>query len=144
MIRNNEKPYQILKDSFFKKSITEGFILSKWRLSNRIKGQKEIPLEVQMTTEHISELEEKSQEIPINVYDETLYSKGFIKKQPVVTLPEKKQSLKRLSWESLSTIEHKIDDMGCKQTEVLKTRNQISVNMNKKVDNILSKKKVIG
>jgi hypothetical protein len=144
LIRNNEKPYQILKDSFFKKSITEGFILSKWRLSNRIKGQEEIPLEVQMTTEHISELEEKSQEIPINVYDETLYSKGFIQKQPVATLPEKKQPLKRSSWECLSTIEHKIDHMERKQTEILKTGNQTSVNTNKKVDNILSKKTVRG
>lgn len=67
-----------------------------------------------MTTERIRESEEKSQEIPINVYFETLYSKGFIKKQSLVTLPEKKQSFKRLSWESLSTIEHKIDDMRSK------------------------------
>lgn len=67
-----------------------------------------------MTTERIRESEEKSQEIPINVYDETLYSKGFIKKQPLATLLEKKQSLKRLSWESLSTIEDKIDDIRSK------------------------------
>ena len=113
-------------------------------LFNRLKGNEEVPLGVQTTTEHIGETEEKSQEISINVYDETLYSKGFIKKQPVAILPEKKQPFKRSSWESLSTIEHKIDDMECKQTEVLKTGNQTSVNTNKKVDNILSKKTVRG
>ena len=111
-------------------------------LFNRLKGNEEVPLGVQTTTELIGETEEKSQEIPINVYDETLYSKGFIQKQPVVILPEKKQPLKRSSWESLGTIEHKIDDMGCKQIAVLETRKQTSTDTNKNVDRILSKIKV--
>jgi hypothetical protein len=70
-----------------------------------------------------------------------LYSNGFIQKQPSATLPEKKQPLKRSSWENLGTIEHKIDDMGGKQTEVFKTRKQISIDTNNKVDSILSKNK---
>jgi hypothetical protein len=112
--------------------------LPKWKLFNRFKGKEEVPIGAQTATEHIEEPER----IPIEVYNETLYSKGFIQKQPTATLPEKKQSFKRLSWESLGTIEHKIDDMGCKRTEVLETRKQTSVDTNKKVDSILSKIKV--
>jgi hypothetical protein len=112
--------------------------LPEWKLFDRFKAKEEVPIEVQTATEHIGEPEE----ISIEVYNETLYSKGFIQKQPTATLPEKKQSLKRSSWESLGTIEHKIDVMGCKQTEVLETRKQTSVDTNKKVDSILPKIKV--
>jgi len=111
-------------------------------LFNRLKGNEEVPLGVQTTTELIGETEEKSQEIPINVYDETLYSKGFIQKQPVVILPEKKQPLKRTSWESPGTIEHNVDDMERKQTKLSGTRTQTSNDTDKKVDRILSKKNV--
>jgi hypothetical protein len=115
--------------------------LPKWKLINQLKEKEKVPIRVQTTTEYFREQGKKSEEIPIKVYDETLYSKRFIQKQPAATLPEKKQSLKRSSWESLGTIEHKIDDMGGKQTEVFNTRKQTSVDTNKKVDSILSKNK---
>jgi hypothetical protein len=79
---------------------------------------EEVPIGIQTATENTEEPEE----IPIEEYNETLYSKGFIQKQPTATIPETKQPLKRSSWESLGTIEYKIDNMGCKQIEVLETR----------------------
>jgi len=116
--------------------------LPKWKLFNQLKGKKEVPMGVQTTTENFGEQGEKLEEIPIKVYNETLYSKGFIQKQPAVTLPEKKQPLKPSGWESLGMIEHKIDDMGGKQIEGFKTKKQTGVDTNKKVDSILSKNKV--
>jgi hypothetical protein len=130
------------KDSLFKKSSIEGFILPKLKLFNQLKGMEELPTGVQTITEHFGEQGEQSEKIPIKVYNETLYSKGFIQKQPAATLKEKKQPLKRSSWESLGTIEHKIDDMGGKQTEEFKNKKQTSVDTNKKIDSILSKNKV--
>ena len=125
--------------------------MAKWKLFNRSKGKEEAPTEVEMTTEHIGESEEKpkipetreeSEEVPIKEYNETLYSKGSVQKQPATSFPEKKQPLKRTSWESPKTIEHNVDDMGRKQTELLGTRTQTSSDTDKKVDFILLKKKV--
>jgi hypothetical protein len=124
--------------------------VAKWKLFNRLKGKEEASTEVKMTTEHIGESEEKpkipetseeSEEVPIKVYNETLYSKGSVQKQPATTFPEKKQPLKRTSWESARTIEQNIDTMGRKQTELPGTRTQTSSDTDKKVDFILLKKK---
>ena len=125
--------------------------MTKWKLFNRSKGKEEASTEVKMATEHIRGSEEKpkipetskeSEELPIKEYNETLYSMGSVQKQPATTLPEKKQPLKRTSWESPGTIEHNVDDMGRKQTELPGTRTQTSSDTDKKVDRILSKKKV--
>ncbi|VVB61370.1 Uncharacterised protein [uncultured archaeon] len=126
-------------------------LLSKWKLFNRSKGKKEVPTEIEKTTEHIKESMEKpkisktkeeSQEVTNKVYSETLYSKGFEQKKPAQTLPQKKQSSKRSSWESLGTIEHYIDNMESKQTEVIGTRTQTSNDIDQKIDRILSKKNI--
>jgi len=125
--------------------------MAKWKLFNRSKGKEETPKKVETTTEHIGESEQKpmkpetkeeSEEIPVKVYNETLYSKGSVHKQPATTLPEKKPLLKRTSWESPGTIEHNVDDMGHKQTELPGTQTQTSSDTDKKVDFILLKKKV--
>ncbi len=125
--------------------------MAKWKLFNRSKGKEEAPTEVEMTTEHIRESEEKlnipetrgeAEEVPIKEYNETLYSKGSEQKQPATTFQEKKQPLKRTSWESPGTIEHNVDDMGRKQTMLSGTKTQTSSDTDKKVDFILLKKKV--
>ncbi len=125
--------------------------MAKWKLFNRSKGKEEAPTEVEMTSEPIGESEEKpkipetreeSEEMPIKEYNETLYSKDSVHKQPATTLPEKKQPLKRISWESPGTIEHNVDSMERKQTKRSGTRTQTSNDTNKKVDRILSKKNV--
>jgi len=125
--------------------------VTKWKLFNRSKGKEDVPKEIEKTTEHIGESEEKlkisetreeSEEVPIKVYNETLYSKDSVQKQPTTTFPEKKQPLKRTSWESPGTIEHNVDDMGRKQTMLSGTKTQTSSDTDKKVDFILLKKKV--
>ena len=125
--------------------------MSNWKLLNRLKGKEDVPTEIEKTTEHIGESKEKQkiskikeelEEVSIIVYNETLYSKGFVEKNPAIMLLEKKQQLKRLSWESLGTIEHYVDDMECTQTELMGDKTQISNNIDQKVDRILSKKNV--
>ena len=124
--------------------------MAKWKLFNRLKGKKDAPTEVEMTPEHsgeskekpkIPETREEPEELPIKEYNETLYSKGSVQKQPSMTVPEKKQPLKRTSWESARTIEQNVDTMGRKQTELPGTRTQTSSDTDKKVDFILLKKK---
>jgi len=125
--------------------------VAKWKLFTRSKGKEKALTDVEMKTENIGESEgkmkipetrEESEEVPIKEYNETLYSKGSVQKQPATTFPEKKQPLKRTSWESARTIEYNVDDMGRKQTELLGTRTQTSNDTDKKVDFILLKKKV--
>jgi len=125
--------------------------LSNWKLFNRLKGKEDVPTEIEKITEHtgeskekqnISKIKEKLEEVSIIVYNETLYSKGFVEKNPAIMLLEKKQQLKRLSWESLGTIEHYINDMECTQTELMGDKTQISNNIDQKIDRILSKKNV--
>jgi len=124
--------------------------VAKWKLFNRLKGKKDAPTEVEMTPEHSGESEEKPkipetreepEDGPIKEYNETLYSKGSVQKQPSMTVPEKKQPLKRTSWESARTIEQNVDTMGRKQTELPGTRTQTISDTDKKVDFILLKKK---
>jgi hypothetical protein len=124
--------------------------VAKWKLFNRSKGKEGAPSEVKMRTEHIGESEEKpkipetreeSEEVPVKEYNETLYSKGSVQKQPTATFPEKKQPLKRTSWESARTIEQNVDTMGRKQTVQSATRTRTSSDTEKKVDFILLKKK---
>jgi hypothetical protein len=125
--------------------------VAKWKIFNRSKGKQESPTEVEMNTiltgeseekQKIPETREESKEVPIKEYNETLYSKDSVQKQPATTLPEKKQPLKRTSWESISTIEYNVDDMGRKQKKLPETRTQTSNDTDKKIDRILSKKKV--
>jgi hypothetical protein len=151
LILRKENLIKRQKDNLSEKTKIEGFSMAKWKLFNRSKGKEEVPTEVETTIEHIAASEEKpkipetreeSEELSIKEYNETLYSKGSVQKQPATTLPEKKHPLKRTSWESLGTIEHNVDDMGHKQTEPLGTRTQTNNDTDNKVDRILSKKKV--
>ena len=125
--------------------------MAKWKLFNRSKGKEEAPTEVQITTEHIGESEEKPkiletreelEEVPIKEYNETLYPKGSVQKKPATTFQEKTQPLKRTSWENAKTIEQNIDTMGRNQKEQPRTQTQTSNDTDKKVGFILLKKKV--
>jgi hypothetical protein len=125
--------------------------LPKWKIFNRSKEKKDGTIEFEMRNQHVGKSEEKpkipeireeSEETPIKMYNETLYSKGFIQKKPVTMPPERKQPLKRSNWENLGTIEHNVDDIECKKTGVIGTRTQASDDIDQKVDHILYKKKV--
>jgi hypothetical protein len=123
----------------------------KWKLFNRLKGTQKKQTDVQTNTEHIVESEQKPmnpetreepETVPVKEYNETLYSKGSVQKQPAMTPPASKQPLKRTSWENAKTIEQNIDTMGRKQTKLPRTQTQTSNDTDKKVDYLLLKKKV--
>jgi hypothetical protein len=124
--------------------------LPKWKLSNRSKRKEDISTEVEMTIQRTEKSEEKPKipeireesDVPIKVYDEMLYSKGFIQKNPALMPSERTQSLKRSRWESLGTIERKVDEIDCKNTEVTGNGIQTSDDINQKVDYVFSKKKI--
>jgi len=124
--------------------------LPKWKLFNRSNRKEDTSAEVKTTTQRIgnskqkpkiTEIREES-ETPIKVYNEMLYSKGFILKNPATMPSERKQPLKRSSWESLGTIERKVVDMECRNIERSGNRIQTSNDIDQKVDHARSKKKV--
>jgi hypothetical protein len=119
----------------------------KWKLFNR--SEKKIQTETERTSEHrqeteetplIEEIKEESEKLPTKEYNETLYSKGSGQKQPA-SISEKKQPLKRTSWENSETIEINVDKMGRKQIVALKNRVKTRDDTDQKVDRILLKKK---
>ena len=122
----------------------------KWKIFNRLK-KNDKSIEFEMRNQRVGKSEEKtktpeireeSEETPIKMYNETLYSRGFIQKKPATMSSERKQPLKRAKWENLGTIEHNIDDIECKTTGVRGTRTQASDDIDQKIDRILYQKKV--
>jgi hypothetical protein len=138
------------KDSLSKKTRIEGFSLAKLKLFHRSKTKEETHAEDKQIRKEIEQSEKKQNEpeireeikkTPIKEYNETLYSKGFEQKQPITPSPQKKQILKRTTWENAETIEENIDNMRMKQLESNSNRTQKGIDTEKKVDFILLKKK---
>jgi hypothetical protein len=123
--------------------------LVKWKLFNRFKGKEEKPTEVKTTSDHMEKPEEKTNHVapeteatPVKEYNETLFSINSSIKQGRKTDEGTKEPLKRTSWESPRTIEKNIDTMK-KITPVLSgTSSQKNIDIDKKVDQILLKKKM--
>ncbi len=122
----------------------------KWKLFNWLKTKEEVETNGKLATEEIQKSEEKqikpkikeeAKEVPIKEYNETLYSKGFAQKEPMALYQEKKQPLKRTSWENSETIEHTVDSMRQKQKGTRTNSTQTIIDTDKKVDFILLKKK---
>jgi hypothetical protein len=138
------------KDNLSKKTRIEGFSLAKLKLFHRSKTKEETHAEDKQIRKEIEQSEEKQNEpeirqelkkVTIKEYNDTLYSKGFEQKQPVTPSPQKKQFLKRTTWENAETIEQNIDSMRMKQLESNSSRTQKGIDTEKKVDFILLKKK---
>jgi len=126
--------------------------LPKWKIFSRLKEEKYTSTGFEARTEQVgeseersktSELREESEEMSVKVYNETLYSEGFIQKKPTTRSIERKQPSKRLSWENLVTIEHNIDAIECKKTEVRGTRMQVSDDIDQEIDRIFSQTKIM-
>ncbi len=115
-----------------------------------MKKKEEIQTDRKVATEEIQEPEDKqikpdtkqeTTDVPIKVYNETLYSEGFAQKQSKTPYPEKKQPFKRTSWENPETIEQTVDNMRRRQSESTANSTQTRDDTDKKVDFILLKKK---
>jgi hypothetical protein len=123
--------------------------LSKWKLFNKSKRKEETVTEIDTTVDHTIKSEEKilnvtpkSKTSPITEYNETLFSIDSKIKTDKKSSPEKKEPLKRTSWENPKIIEHNIDTMKKTQTESSSSYSQENINIEKKVDQILLKKKM--
>lgn len=87
------------------------------------------------------EIIDEPKETPIKEYNETLFSKGSKETQQSAASPEKKQPLKRTSWENSDTIEQNVDKMRQHKTELGTRSTPCTEDINKKVDFIFLKKK---
>jgi hypothetical protein len=132
------------KDNHSKKTRHEGFSVSKWKLWNRSKGNEAAPTQnsVIRPAEQTSERTTETNNVPITEYNETLYSANTSVKPVKKPGMEMKEPLKRTSWENPRTIEQNIDTMKKTQPETLAPCSQDTDNIEKKVDQILLKKKL--
>lgn len=125
--------------------------MTKWKLFKKSKT-KETGIEVEMIAGEAKEtkkhentrppLKEEEEKIPIKEYQETLYSKDVPPKKRTAQDKEKKEPLKRTSWESAGIIERNVDAMGKEPTDSTGSGTQGNNTVDKKVDRILSKKKI--
>ena len=118
--------------------------MARWKLFGKSKAKKEesekeidIPIiEDEETTkqeEKVSfETSEETEEPPITEYHETLYSSEHPSKKG-------KETWKRRSWESTSTIEKNVNTIDKKKT-VYKQTSSGSEDIDRKVDRLLSRK----
>ena len=118
--------------------------MARWKLFGKSKAKKEetemeidIPIiEDEETTkqeEKVSfETSEETEEPPITEYHETLYSSEHPSKKG-------KETWKRRSWESTSTIEKNVNTIDKKKT-VYKQTSSDSEDIDRKVDRLLSRK----
>jgi hypothetical protein len=127
-----------------------GFPLAKLKLFHRSKVIEETQAETISVKEKIQEpaekhlkveTKEKSNIAPIKEYNETLYSQGYAQKQPTSSPHQNKQLLKRTTWENAETIEQNVDSMRMKQSASTHWDTEPEINVEKKVDYILLKKK---
>lgn len=125
-------------------------MLAKSKLLNWLKKKEQPQMDNTVTIEKKTESDEKQdrskkrdepKETPIKEYNETLYSIGSEEKKHSATAPDKKQFLKRTSWENSDTIEQNIDHMKRRQADSTTRNTQDTEDVDKKVDFILLKKK---
>jgi hypothetical protein len=134
-----------------RKQEPRGLPLAELKLFHR-KKTKEAHVEEKATQEGIQASEEKHTELEtrgkpkeaaIKEYNETIYSKGFAQKQPTTPSPQKTQPLRRTTWENAEIIEQHIDSMRVPQSGSTTSFTQTEIDVEKKVDFILLKKKKV-
>jgi hypothetical protein len=123
--------------------------LAKWKLFHRSKGKEELPGKVETTSEYIEKREEKKLDLPsgqestpIKEYNETLFSMDSSLKPAKKYSGEGKEPLKRTSWENPRTIEQNIDTMKKTHSEASGIDSRKDIDVDRKVDQILLKKKM--
>lgn len=127
-----------------------GFPLVKLKLFHRSKIIEETQTEIitireksqESKEKHLkAETKEKSNNTPIKEYNETLYSEGYTQKQPTSSSYQNKQPSKRTTWENAETIGQNVDSMRMKQSASTHWGTEPEIDVEKKVDYILLKKK---
>jgi len=126
--------------------------LTKWKLLKKSKIEEDTYAELEMAPHETKDqkkteetppiVKEETEVTPVKEYTEVLYSRNAAQKQPTSAVIEKREQLKRTSWESPSTIEHNVDAMEKQPPESNGSVAQSNTVIDKKVDRILSKKKM--
>ena len=126
--------------------------MTKWKLFKKSKIQEGTYAELEMVPDETKDpkkteetppiVKEETQVAPVKEYTEVLYSRNAAQKQPTSAVVEKREQLKRTSWESPSTIEHNVDAMKKQPPESNGSGTQSNTVIDKTVDRILSKKKM--
>jgi hypothetical protein len=121
--------------------------LSKWKLFHRPEAKEEVSGKVKPATENAEKRGEKKLDLPsgqdskpIKEYNETLFSVDI--KPAKKYGDERKEPLKRTSWENPRTIEQNIDTMKKTQSETSGIDMKKDIDVDRKVDQILLKKKM--
>lgn len=124
--------------------------MAKWKVFDRSKNKEDAEKNNELPREQSDESMEKptspsfreeSKDHPIKEYNETLYTKDAGQKHSQTSSFERKQPIRRTSWESSELIEHNIDSMAGKQREGAGNTRHTGNDVNEKVDFILLKKK---
>ncbi len=120
--------------------------MAKWNLFHRSET-KEASKKAKVVTKNVEKQGEKKPDIPyrqeskpIKEYNETLYTSDA---KPMKKYDdEHKEPLKRSSWESPRTIEQNIDSMKKTTTDQSGIESHRDSDVNRKVDQVLLKKKM--
>ena len=84
--------------------------------------------------------QEETKTVPVKEYSEVLFSRTAQKQSSSAVIEQRKQ-LRRTSWENASTIEHHVDAMGKQTSQDSHSGTSSETVVDKKVDQILAKKK---
>jgi hypothetical protein len=123
--------------------------VAKWKLFKRSKTHDESNTEKKTTTIYLNTSEKKpSAQIPpqkskpVTEYNETLFSRDTPTKKEKKPGEEIREPVKRTSWENPKTIERNIDTMNKTRPQPYRGYSKEDVDLDKKIDQILSKKKM--
>lgn len=123
--------------------------MPKWKLFNRSKTSDETSTEGKTTTVYLENPEKKTSDItppqktkPVKEYNETLFSRNPPIKTGKKHCEDLKEPVKRTSWENTKTIERNIDTMNKTHPQPYTGYLQEGPNLDKKIDQILLKKKM--
>lgn len=123
--------------------------MKKLKLLNKFKTKKEkdiVEPETSIENKELpqpeikEEIKEKTEEMPVKEYRETLYSRGEAPKKPTTTTKPMEKQWTGRRWENVEVIEKNIDDIGKRKPEH-EGKTLTKLDINTKVDRLISKRK---
>ena len=124
--------------------------MARWKLRGRSKSgnetadqkdtdttKTETPQQTQTTS-----LQEQCEETPVMEYNETLYAQAGPVRKPSYASESRQEMKYRASWENPSTIEENVDRIEKRKVDSLSSHPDVDNQIERKVDRLISKKKV--
>jgi hypothetical protein len=126
--------------------------MARWKVKRRSKATKEIDSSIDVVPmvtnpsaqkQNIARQEHpEREEVPVMEYNEVLYAQGTPVKKPQLSFESRKEPIQRTNWEDPCTIERNVDRIGTKKAGVIASNQQVSDQIEKKVDRLVAKKKL--